>query len=91
MKQQQQNPESTLYHSGPFKGGQWPRDYYTVAIVRSVDLEEVFKLTNSDDHLSEDELALVTWLRPGRSIMVGDVVENDSGIFRCEPSGWQRI
>ena len=96
MNQQQRNPVSIVYYSRTFKGGEWPRDYYPIALVRAVDLEEIFRLTTHSDHLSEDDLAMVSWLQPTRSMMIGDVVENDSGFFRCEsflcePSGWQRV
>ena len=66
--------------------------YYRVAQVAAAELQEVFRLTQFTFDLTEADEALVDWLlRPQRSMMVGDVVENDVGRFRCERFGWQRV
>ena len=85
------NAVSLVYYSRTFHGGEWPRDYYPIAGVAASDLEDVFGLTTQGDHLCEDEIALVSWLQPARSMMVGDVVENAAGFFRCLKSGWEKL
>ena len=77
MKQNSQQTQSTVY--------------YPAAQVRSANLDEVFRLTQGIE-LSEAELALVHWMldRP-RSSMVGDLVVNDSGVYRCQSFGWKRM
>ncbi len=60
--------------------------YYPVARVATPDLEQVFRLAQDGNVVD------VQWLIPShRSMMIGDVVENDDGIFRCLPSGWQQL
>lgn len=71
--------------------------YYPVAKVASADLQEVFFLTQHTDLLTQDDIARVQWIdvchrsSMYRSSMVGDLVVNDSGVYRCERIGWQRL
>ncbi len=65
--------------------------YYPVAYVDTVDLRTVFRVTQQDIEPSPDQLAVVQWLEPTRSMMVGDVVETTSGTFRLESSDFKRI
>ena len=78
MKKRQPKPKSILY--------------YPIARIATADLQEVFRLTQVSNELSGADVTKVQWdFHPHRSMMVGDLIENDSGIFRCEPSGWQHI
>lgn len=69
----------------------WPRHYLPVALVKDIDLHEVFRLTQ-DGELSSS----VLWLpEPARSTSVGDVVIVNDGrshrCYLCENSGWKEI
>ena len=76
-------PHSILYYSIPFRGGEWSRDYYPVALVAAADPHEVFRLTQVCNQLSEADEQLVHWISAtARSSMVGDVVVNEFGVFR---------
>ena len=100
MMKRQPKPLSLAYYCRVFYAGmsaavpslaEWPRDYYLIALVHAVEPNEVFGLMTQGEHQSKDDLARVHWLRPTRSMMIGDVVENDDGVFRCDRNGWQRL
>jgi len=81
--------KSFVYHA-LFNEAVWPHDFYLVATVCSTDLSQVWRLTNDGDH-TDEELTLVSWSCPARSLMVGDIVKNRRGTFLCQPSGWQKL
>jgi len=68
------------------------RLYYQVASVDSLAVQEVFRLAQFTHELSKDEEAKLHWEFPYyRSMMVGDMVENESGIYRCQRDGWLKL
>lgn len=84
------NGKSFVYHALIDGDAVWPDDFYLVATVSSMDLSQVWRLTNDGD-LTDEELSLLRWSYPARSLMVGDVVSNIQGTFLCSPSGWQKL
>jgi hypothetical protein len=89
---------STVFHPSRFVPPdrlRWPRDYWATAHVRSVNLDEIFRLTQHVDGLDGPDKALVQWIRATRSTSVGDVVvvktSGDRKAYRCDSSGWTRI
>lgn len=69
----------------------WPDDFRPVARVSTGDLLEVFAVTQGVD-LSKEEASLVRWLRPARSMSVGDVIMiRYCELYLCKSDGWKRI
>jgi len=68
----------------------FPTDYELVAHVDTDDLDVAFELTNHISNewwLNED----VQCVKQGRSTSVGDVLELNNKLYRCEMAGWSEI
>jgi len=68
----------------------WPEGYELVAEVDSDDVDDAFRLTNHID-VAWYENEGVTVHKQARSTSVGDIIENNDGIFRCMPVGWEKL
>lgn len=68
----------------------FPQDYELVAYVMTENLNVAFEKTN---HISQAwwENAGVRCMKEARSTSMGDVMEADGRLFRCEAVGWKEI
>lgn len=68
----------------------FPADYELVAYVETNDREKAFELTNHIDcEWWKNEG--VKCLKKTRSTSVGDVLEMQGQLFRCESAGWVEL
>jgi hypothetical protein len=74
---------------------EFPKDYSRVAVVKSDNVDDVFRITNhiESDWTQNPEVVTLIGNRH-RSTSVGDVVEEfkpDGKKFLCAPVGWKEI
>ncbi len=86
--------KSAVWHVkewGVFESRRWPEDYECVAYVKSSNVEDCFRLTNTIDAPWYDNPE-VECLKKTRSTSVGDVIVTpDHKIHLCMPMGWQEL
>ena len=63
--------------------------YYPVGIFKTSDPDKVFRYSQWDVELTPAERSRIEWLIFRlRSSCGGDLVETDTGFYRCLPIGW---
>lgn len=66
--------------------------YYPVAVCQTSDPDTVFRYSQWDVELSPAERSRIDWLIYRlRSSFGGDLVETESGFYRCLPFGWEKL
>ena len=73
------------------RDGVFPDDYTLVAEVPTDELEDVYRLTNSVESSWTINKELEVFGHSHRSTSVGDIVENDNGVFMVDIVGFKQI
>ena len=86
---------SKVYHITDEKFGSrdgvFPDDYTLVAEVPTDELEDVYRLTNSVESSWTINKELEVFGHSHRSTSVGDIVENDNGVFMVDIVGFKEV